>query len=183
MLSFYLAMVDTPEDKLLIEKLYTAYERMMFSIAYSVLKQKYDAEDAVHDAFLSIIKSNSLEKLKVMPNIERESYLAVIVKNSARKVFNKRKKNIENNKYSNSDNSDTTEEAALSSLRVDEIKEAMNMLPEADYDILCLNLINRYSYNEIASSLDIKPDAARQRVHRAKKRLIEKLNEMGINNG
>ena len=182
MLSFYLAMVDTPEDKLLVENLYTACERMMYRTAFRVLRQKYDAEDAVHEAFLSIIKGDALKKLKSMTDIERKSYITVIVRNSAYKVYNKRKKNNENSIHNDSDNSNSTEEAVLSSLSVEEIQETMNMLTESDYDILCLYLINEQTYEEIAAALDIKPDTARQRVHRAKKRLMDKLQERGINN-
>ena len=182
MLSFYLAMVDTPEDKLFVEELYTAYERMMFRIAFRVLRQKYDAEDAVHEAILSVIKGDALEKMKPMTDIERKSYLTVIVKNSAYKVYNKRKKNNENSIYNDWDNNNTTEEEVLSSLSIEEIQETMNMLTESDYDILCLYLINEQTYEEIAAALDIKPDAARQRVHRAKKRLMDKLQERGIGN-
>lgn len=182
MLSFYLAMVDTPEDKLFVEELYTAYERMMFRIAFRVLRQKYDAEDAVQEAILSVIKGDALEKMKTMTDIERKSYLTVIVKNSAYKIYNKRKKNNENSIYNDSDNANITEETVLSSLSIEEIQETMNMLTESDYDILCLYLINEQTYEEIAAALDIKPDAARQRVHRAKKRLMNKLQERGIGN-
>lgn len=182
MLSFYLAMVDTPEDKLFVEELYTAYERMMFRIAFRVLRQKYDAEDAVQEAILSVIKGDALEKMKTMTDIERKSYLTVIVKNSAYKIYNKRKKNNENSIYNDSDNANITEETVLSSLSIEEIQETMNTLTESDYDILCLYLINEQTYEEIAAALDIKPDAARQRVHRAKKRLMDKLQERGIGN-
>ena len=182
MLSFYLAMVDTPEDKLFVEELYTAYERMMFRIAFRVLRQKYDAEDAVQEAILSVIKGDALEKMKSMSDIERKSYLTVIVKNSAYKIYNKRKKNNENSIYNDPDNANSTEEAVLSSLSIEEIQETMNMLTESDYDILCLYLINEQTYEEIAAALDIRPDAVRQRVHRAKKRLMDKLQERGIGN-
>lgn len=182
MLSFYLTLVDVPEDRPFVEKLYTDYERMLYGIAFRILKQRYDAEDAVHDAFMSVIKGKALEKLKSMPDTERKSYLTVIVKHSAYKVFNKRKKDIENSTSNCPNSTNTTEEEVLASLSIDEIKETMNMLSEIDYDILCLYLINRQTYEEIASTLDIKPDTARQRVHRAKKRLIEKLQERGISN-
>lgn len=182
MLSFYLAMVDTPEDKLFIEKLYTVYERMMYRTAFRILGQKYDAEDAVHESFLSIIKGDALEKMKPMTDIERKSYLTVIARNSAYKVYNKRKKNNENSIYNDPDNANSTEEAVLSSLSIDEIQETMNMLTESDYDILCLYLINEQTYEEIAAALDIKIDAARQRVHRARKRLMDKLQEREISN-
>ena len=182
MLSFYLAMVNTPEDELFIIKLYVAYERMMYRIAFRILKQKYDAEDAVHESFLGIIKGKGLEKMKQMSDIERKSYLTVIVKNSAYKIYNKSNKNDENSIFNDPGNANSTEETVLSSLSIKEIQETMNTLNESDYDILCLHLINELTYEEIAAALDIKPDAVRQRVHRAKKRLIDKLQERGIGN-
>lgn len=56
----------------------------------------------------------------------------------------------------------------------------MRKLSEADYDILCLSLINQLSNDEIAVTLDIKTDAVRQRIHRAKKRLSKILMERSI---
>ena len=57
MLSVYLSMLDTPADKGFIERLYKEYEQELFSAAYQILKNSSDAEDAVHEAFLSALKN------------------------------------------------------------------------------------------------------------------------------
>ena len=47
-------MTNAETEKL--KKLYEIYEQPMYRIAFSVLKNSSDAEDAVSDAFMSIIK-------------------------------------------------------------------------------------------------------------------------------
>lgn len=55
MLSFYLSIIDTDQDKEKFEKLYTQYRRLMQYVAHDILKDDYLAEDAVHTAFIKII--------------------------------------------------------------------------------------------------------------------------------
>ena len=52
MLSIYLSMVETDEQRTFIEQLYKTYERKMYGAAFDILHNKHDAEDAVHSAFV-----------------------------------------------------------------------------------------------------------------------------------
>ena len=182
MLLFYTLMVDTPEEKALIEKLYDTYEQMMYKIAYGILKRRYDSEDSVHEAFINVIKSDCLPKLSEVNSQQTKAYLIVTVKNASYVIYNKRKKNSAENIDDLYDlqSEDATEEAVVYTFGVQEIKEAMRKLSEVDYGILCLSLINQLSNDEIAVTLDIKPDAVRQRIHRAKKRLSKILKERSV---
>ena len=55
----YLQMIDGPEDRSKFEQLYLAYRGLMYFIAESILGNEQDAEDAVHDAFVSVAKNIS----------------------------------------------------------------------------------------------------------------------------
>ena len=185
MLAFYLAMMDTEEDRQFIAQLFSEYQQMMFSITYHILHHRYDAEEAVQNAFVSIMKSNSFKKIQTLDAKHRESYIAMAAKNAALKMYNQRKKNNGNSAdeyYIDSDNIDTTEKEALSSLGLLEIKSAIDMLSENDHNILERYFLSGMSYDEIANELDITSDTARQRIYRAKKRLEKILLERGINN-
>ena len=50
----YLQAMDNQEDRTRFEALYTAYRGLMFHVANRILQNPQDAEDAVHQAFLSL---------------------------------------------------------------------------------------------------------------------------------
>ena len=54
MLTFYLSMIDSDSDKSKFEQLYIKYRNHMLNRAYDILGDRGLAEDAVHNAFLSI---------------------------------------------------------------------------------------------------------------------------------
>ena len=56
MLGFYLALLDTAEEKSRFEELYLLYRQDMYKTAYSILQDSFEAEDVVHEAFLIVIK-------------------------------------------------------------------------------------------------------------------------------
>lgn len=47
----YLALIEGEEEKRKFGRLYHNYMQTMYYIAYQILKNKYAAEDAVHQAF------------------------------------------------------------------------------------------------------------------------------------
>lgn len=53
----YLQMIATRSDKEKFEEIYTAYRKLMLYVANEVLKNDRDAEDAVHEAFISVAKN------------------------------------------------------------------------------------------------------------------------------
>ena len=57
----YLQMIDDPRDRSKFEQLYTKYKDLMHYTAYKILRNDRDAEDAVHDAFLAIVRN--IEKI------------------------------------------------------------------------------------------------------------------------
>ncbi|MGN0612991.1 MAG: RNA polymerase sigma factor [Porcipelethomonas sp.] len=60
MLGIYLALIDDDDNKNLFEELYYEYRNGMYNIAFGILHNVEDAEDAVHEAFLCI--ANKFEK-------------------------------------------------------------------------------------------------------------------------
>lgn len=50
----YLQMIDSPENRSKFEILYYSYREIMYQAAFKILRNEYDAEDAVHQAFLKL---------------------------------------------------------------------------------------------------------------------------------
>lgn len=59
MLSIYLSMVETEEEKDLVTELYNTYKQILFNVSMSILHNTADAEDAVQETFVRIISNLS----------------------------------------------------------------------------------------------------------------------------
>lgn len=70
----YLQVIDAPEDRDQFITLYETYRGLMFYVANQILQNEQDAEDAVHDAFLSVA-----EHIKKFSRLERHKTKAFLV--------------------------------------------------------------------------------------------------------
>ena len=77
---------------------------------------------------------------------------------------------------------ENTEEEIISKVSSDEIKRALRDLSDNDYDIMFLYLIKELTPSEIAQLLGITGGQARQKIFRARQRLIKHLEKRGITN-
>ena len=53
----YLQMIETPEDRSKFETLYEEYRDVMYAVAFKILCNNMDAEDALHQAFVNIAEN------------------------------------------------------------------------------------------------------------------------------
>ena len=53
----YLQTIETGEDKTKFEQIYAEYRRLMFHVAYEILHNEQNAEDATHQAFVRIAEN------------------------------------------------------------------------------------------------------------------------------
>lgn len=74
----YLQMIESDEDKSKFEQLYIMYKGLMFHVAMKILKNEFDAEDAVHQAFLSLIEN--LKKNR-MSNVQKPELISLLLQN------------------------------------------------------------------------------------------------------
>ena len=84
----YLQVIDAPEDRDQFITLYETYRGLMFYVANQILQNEQDAEDAVHDAFLSVA-----EHIKKFSRLERhkpKAFLVTIVENKAIDLYRKK---------------------------------------------------------------------------------------------
>ena len=90
MLSLYLSMVDTDEQKSFVENVYLKYEQDMYKVALGILHNKQDAEDAVHDAFIQIVRN--VDKIIQVDRPKLRGFLVIIIRNCSINIYRKRKK-------------------------------------------------------------------------------------------
>ena len=176
MLGFYLSLLGTEEEKSKFEQLYLKYRQDMYKTAFGILKNEFESEDAVHEAFMRIIKK--LTKISEINCPQTHAYLIIIVKNISLKMAEEKNKNVGINIDSvESANEFDLEEDVISKMEVERIQHILEGLSENYYDILFLELFMGFSISEIAELLDITYDNAKKRLQRAKLKSREILEE------
>ena len=86
----YLQMISEPADKSKFESLYMKYRGMMYHVAYQILRNEADAEDAVHQAFLSILKN--MDKIRQVDSPDTRAYVTIITERKAIDTIRDRKR-------------------------------------------------------------------------------------------
>lgn len=171
MLNFYLTMFDTDEEISKFEELYNLYRQDMIKVANSILKDTYEAEDAVHEAFLRIAKNFS--KIPHINCPETRAYLIIIVKNISLDIYRGKKRRRTESIDELSDLKDiniSIESDVFFRMDVETIKKGAKKLSDDYYTILLLEQ-NGYKTDELASLLGISYENARKQLMRAKLKL------------
>ena len=182
MLLIYLTLIDNPEDNDKFKVLYEEYKEKMFYVANQKLNNIHSAEDAVHEAFIRIIKN--LHKIDDVYCPQTKNYLLIIVKNVALSMITSNR----NNEISMSDNEFVWEEDSgfnledecLSQINYEIIVDIIPTLPDIYKDAIYLECVMEMSIAEIAGMLSINKETAKKRLQRGRKLLIEKLEKEAI---
>jgi len=172
MINIYLSALDTAEDKSQFEDFYIKYRQKMYTVAYKILQNVEDSEDAVHEAFIAI--ADNFEKIKNFSCQELQSYIVIIVRNASINIYRKNKKDSEHLAEFD-DNQPTINVNFFENIDRDELIQAISKLPLIYKDVLFLHYINQYTTKEISKMLDISINTVWKRIERAKKLLKQEL--------
>lgn len=172
MINIYLSALETAQDKSEFEDLYIKYKQRMYAIAYKILHNVEDSEDAVHEAFMAIAKN--FKKIKNFSCQDKERYIVIIVRNVSIDIYRKNKKDSEYLAELD-DNQPPVNVNFFENIDYQKLLQTISELPLIYKDILFMHYVNHYTNNEISKMLDISVDNVWKRIERAKKLLKEKL--------
>lgn len=165
----------TDEQKELINKIFSDMNALFYYISYNILKNQFDAEDAVAQAFLNI--SGNIEKISNLPCPEIRPYCVVILKNESINILRKVKKytceeDIDN-LYQNlhKDEAYNLEEEFLKTADKEILLSCINKLSDDDKNLIYLRFLNELTFKQISELLDITEEAAKKRGQRILKKL------------
>jgi RNA polymerase sigma-70 factor (ECF subfamily) len=166
-------MADSPEDKRKVEKLYEKYHKLMYVVAYNILKNHEDAEDAVIASWEKIICH--LDKISEIDCQETKSFFVIVVERTAIDYYRKNKRQssvqIFLDEYEESPYF-ATKDKTLENL---ELYEVLRHIPKKYSEVLLLYYVNGFTGKEIANLLGIKEDAVMTRLSRGRKQLKKEL--------
>jgi len=167
----YTQMLDHPQSKSKFEQLYLQYRNWMYSIAYQLLQNNQDAEDAVHQAFLSVLKN--ISKISEIDCPKTRGYLVIIVERKSIDILRDRKKLAEQTL-------DETIHGISYPLPGDHgIQDAIARLPARYREVLLLRYAQGYETREVAELLDLSYETCRKLLYRAKNALKQQLEKDG----
>ena len=174
MLVVFLSMLDSESDRREFATLYERHHKEMELSALRFLSEQKDAEDAVQNAFLQVIKH--FEKIPEIPCEELPFWLICIVKNEARMIQRKNRRTMSLEDW----DSFTPIQAETGSYR--ELVEVFRKLPETYRAVMEMKLLLEYTDAEIGKHLGISGTAVSTRVSRGRRLLREIVEKEGICN-
>ena len=153
----------------IIEDLYRLYEQQMYHQAYMVLRDEYLAEDAVHEAFLKLIKNRGKLTDPGSPAVRR--YVFKALESAALDIYRKQKKLRENCLELD----ESVENTAASEEPGPEVKsDLFTELPGKYASVMRCLFIDGLSIRETSAVLSISEALVRKRCERGRK-LLEKI--------
>lgn len=173
----YLSILDSQSERSLFEQLYHTYECKMYNIAFSILHNRYDAEDAVHNAFMGLI--NHLDIVKDVHSNKTKSFIVIITRNASIDIYRKNIKRTEES-YDEQDNTlmadgPNPDEVEISKEDFQILLRKIQSLNSKFADVVILKYVHELSNDEIGAILHISQENVRLRLFRAKKKLLEIL--------
>ncbi len=157
-------------------QIYKLYYKAMYNTSLRIVSDTMEAEDIMQESFLS-----AFEKIETYSGtVSFGAWLKRIVINRSLDSLNRKKGIFEDIDHYTGirDNSeeDTLRKEEID-VRVEEVKEAIEKLPDGYRIILSLYLLEGYDHDEIAEILGINSSTSRSQLSRAKQKLISELNE------
>lgn len=161
-----------------VEALVVEYSLMVFRIAYSILRNHHDAEDAVQEVFLRVLRHR--ERLFEIRNpktwVARIAWTAALDRRSTRARVSGNEDAAEPDVMMQlSDQSPGAEEQVAGKQLQKLLEQMIATLPEKLRYPLELSTVHELNSTEIAEILRIPEGSVRTRLMRARQRLKEKL--------
>ena len=148
-----------------LERLYELYEQKMYAVAFSILRNEWQAEDAVQDAFVRLLKN--IRKLRDLEDEKTRSYVLQTIQSASLDQY--RKNQITSNATVPIKDMDFADERDDIMKLV--LEQILGKLPDSYRDVILFRCVHQLSVKETASVLEIGESLVRKRQQRALKKL------------
>lgn len=172
MIAIYLAMLDSPAAQKNFTILYESCERKLFAIAMQYLNNTHDAEDAMQQCWLKLIRN--WETVSALSLEQATGYAVTTIKHTAVDILRQNHKTISFPEHWDPPTKDPTESDAHY------LVELIHALPTRYRDVLEGKYILGESMQEISQRLHLNQATVGTRVARGKSLLREQLEKEGI---
>ena len=175
MLLFALSLLNAPEDKSKLSKIYDLYFTLMYNYAISTLKTKSEAEDAVQETFLSL--AMNIKKIDDPTSLASAGYVMTTLKNKIIDIKRKKKRDMnifESIVHKHIEFDDSVIDLLIKSEQKERLAKAVETLKSRDRHILLMRLYEERSFEDIAKLTGISEGNVKNVYYRA----LEKLRKI-----
>ncbi|MBS3771365.1 MAG: sigma-70 family RNA polymerase sigma factor [Bacteroidales bacterium] len=157
-------------------QIYKLYYKAMFNTSFRIVNDRMEAEDIMQEAFLK-----AFDKIHTYSGkVSFGAWLKRIVINHSLDELKKKKielDSLEDSVYNPEEEEKAEEEEEETEIwnKVEEIREAINGLPDGYRIVLSLYLLEGFDHEEIAEILNMTSSTSRSQYTRAKNKLREEL--------
>lgn len=175
MLQVFLAALESDDERELFTAIYEQNHSRMEHIAIQILNNQSDAEDAVQNAFMQVIRH--FDKVHSIPCNNLVFWLISIVKNEAYMILRKQKRTVP---------IEDLEDWTAFSKRAEDVTDYVALvelfaeLPDTYRQVLEMKIVLGYTDVEISEHLGITKTAVSTRVSRGRQLLREILDREGF---
>ena len=179
----YFSMLEDDSDRDVFQKLYDENRQMLYHIAFKILQNEPDAEDAVQDTWEYVYENIHL--FRNMEEIRRKAYILGIVKNQSLMIL--RRKRREARILCDIDEVDETsliDDRELYDICGDYdkaiVRECIEMLGEPYSDVLLYYYYHEHTLKEISRIMNLNESTVGSRLTRGREKLIRLLTRRGL---
>ncbi len=165
--------MNKSEQSKAVEELYILYEQPMYRIAYAILHNPEQAEDAVQDAFVAVLKSQADLHNPRSPEVKH--YMVQAIRSAA---INRYRQNstdagrlaaLDSMEIDIPDSKNDVEERMVRIEQREIVSSILSGLTASEREILRLRCVEELSFKEIGQRLSLSEATVRKRFERARK--------------
>ena len=175
MLTMYLAMLGSEEDRERFTLLYEAHEKRLYAVALKVLRDPTRAEDAAQQTWLQVLRN--WERINALDWDSAAKYLVVAARNAALDML---KKERWNTSMPEDWDPPAPEDGQGEYQRLVELIRSM---PDTYREVLELKFVEEETNQEIARRLGLKESTVSTKVQRGRRLLLDAMEQEGYSYG
>lgn len=160
-------------NKIAFEKLYIKYNKLVYGIAFSILKNKEASEDVVQSVFSKLYE---MDKSK-MPDNKEASWLYTLTKNEAITFLRKKDNNIDLESIYNIEDKDNEINNIIDQVEFNRLIRGLN---DKEKQIISLKILANLSFDEIGKLLGEPTNTIKWRYYKSINTLKILLSNLGM---
>lgn len=165
--------LKSSNNKVAFEKLYSKYNKLIYSIAFSILKNKTDSEDIVQTVFTKLY-TMSKDKFPIQ---KQASWLYSLTKNETISFLRKKKHNIDLESIYEIEDRDNEINNIIDQI---EFNRLISKLNDKEKQVVSLKILVNLSFEEIGKLLDVPTGTVKWRYYKSIHTLKILLSNLGM---